>query len=269
VVDELTEENYLERGLPIKGASQLNILFKGPSSRPPIGGLASTELNSTPPTQRAESARRLNGYDGSDEEAVPHTRKRVSIIMPADSANSLRNQLLELAPKPRLCHLVKRQGESFGFSLRTYEDTKEKVITRVDIGSPAKRTGLKEGDFVIEIDGINVTKDSHRMITSRLAAADKEIKVLVVGKEDMNWYKANGVAPKAPQEKSQNGMRSSGGHDNRAFERENVSPTANSHPVSSAIHSEEYALQFQNATVPELRDYVNRQVNGTRESPEI
>lgn len=279
VVDDATEENYTERGLPIKGTSQLNVVIKGPSSRPPAIGLVSATLNSTPTTVRANGGGFKKGEysgpdlrkkygskgdDSSDEEAVPPVapmKKRVSIAMPPAVANDIANELLERnAPKPRLCHLIKRPGESFGFSLRTYEDTKEKVITRVDRGLPADVTGVRETDVVIEIDGANVTKDSHRMITARITTASKEIKLLVVSQNDMKWYKANGISPKDPFKKASNGV--SGGHENQAFEEDNQwskPPARRDVPRGAAPQA------------PDMREYLPRQTSGpvSRESPQI
>lgn len=187
---------------------------------------------------------------------VPRTEKRVSIAVPDQeqrsitrngprSESNISNQ--EDGPTARLCILVKSiPSESFGFNLRTYEDTKEKIITKVDDGGVAMRTGLRLHDIVVEINGINVAQENHKQITSRLKQSSTEVKLLVLRQEDVLWYKANGLVAKSNQKNlvtlrtpgaqgtpvmnangtNNNSMaRSTQGYDNMAFEGEVPRPS--------------------------------------------
>lgn len=104
-------------------------------------------------------------------------------------------------PKARLCRLIKSPGqrESYGFVLRTYHDTMEKMIVRVDGDGIAIRTGIKEMDFLIEVNGVNVSRENHQQVTSRIRNSMDEISLLVVSPEDMTWFRRNSRVPKSSE----------------------------------------------------------------------
>lgn len=100
-------------------------------------------------------------------------------------------------PVARLCQLIKSSHEPFGFVLRTYRDTNEKVIVRMDRNGIAQRTGLKEMDYIIEINGVNVAKENHNQVTARINSLGNELSLLVVGVKDMQWFRRQSIIPRA------------------------------------------------------------------------
>ncbi|KAL7667980.1 hypothetical protein ACOME3_008701 [Neoechinorhynchus agilis] len=69
-------------------------------------------------------------------------------------------------------------------------------ILRIEPGSPSHRAGLKEGDFVIEIDGTNVEElkffDMVELLKQRSINA-KQIEMLVISYQGYMWFKKNRI----------------------------------------------------------------------------
>ena len=76
------------------------------------------------------------------------------------------------APRPRLCHLVKRADfAGYGFNLHAEKARPGQYIGTVDPDSPADLAGLKEGDRIVEVNGVNINQGSRRrLFTLRLDA---------------------------------------------------------------------------------------------------
>ena len=53
--------------------------------------------------------------------------------------------------------------------------------------------GLKEGDRIIEINGVNVKDESHHAIVQRIKSGGDEIKILVEDNEPNAYYKKQGI----------------------------------------------------------------------------
>ncbi|XP_057254100.1 Na(+)/H(+) exchange regulatory cofactor NHE-RF2 isoform X4 [Pezoporus wallicus] len=62
--------------------------------------------------------------------------------------------------KPRLCRMLK--GESgYGFHLHGEKGKSGQFIRKVEPGSPAEAAGLRAGDRVVEVNGLNVEQETH------------------------------------------------------------------------------------------------------------
>ena len=58
----------------------------------------------------------------------------------------------EVAPRPRLCHIVKWPDfDGYGFNLHAEKNRPGQFIGKVDPGSPAEMAGLREGDKIVEV----------------------------------------------------------------------------------------------------------------------
>ena len=76
-------------------------------------------------------------------------------------------QEISSAPAPRLCHIVKRNlNEGYGFHLMNNKTRNGNYIGKVDEGSVAFATGLRVGDRIVEVNGVNVEKEQHKQVHS-------------------------------------------------------------------------------------------------------
>lgn len=62
----------------------------------------------------------------------------------------------------------------FGFHLITNEQTNEHFVACVRPGLPAFYSGLKDGDKIVEIDGIDVKDKRHADVVSLIVKAEDE-----------------------------------------------------------------------------------------------
>lgn len=60
------------------------------------------------------------------------------------------------------------------------KNQKGAFISRVEDGSPAAAGGLRSGDRLIEVNGVNVEEETHPGITSRILAVPGCLELLVV-----------------------------------------------------------------------------------------
>ena len=70
------------------------------------------------------------------------------------------------APAPRLCHLIKWPDfDGYGFNLHAEKSKCGQFVGKVDDQSPAQAAGLREGDRIIEVNGVNIANENHRQVS--------------------------------------------------------------------------------------------------------
>lgn len=95
----------------------------------------------------------------------------------------------------RLCHIFKWDHfEGYGFNLHAEKGKPGQYIGKVDEGSPAEAAGLKEGDRIIEVNGVNISQDNHKQVVQRIKALKAETKLLVVDAESEAHFKTQNIA---------------------------------------------------------------------------
>uniref|UniRef100_A0A8D8EWE8 Na(+)/H(+) exchange regulatory cofactor NHE-RF2 n=2 Tax=Culex pipiens TaxID=7175 RepID=A0A8D8EWE8_CULPI len=99
----------------------------------------------------------------------------------ATPAPATTNGSSELKYEARLCHVVKRADfDGYGFNLHAEKGRPGQYIGKVDDGSPAESAGLRQGDRIIEVNGTNITSETHKKVVELIKAVPNETKLLVI-----------------------------------------------------------------------------------------
>uniref|UniRef100_A0A1A8NPT8 PDZ domain containing 3b n=1 Tax=Nothobranchius rachovii TaxID=451742 RepID=A0A1A8NPT8_9TELE len=69
------------------------------------------------------------------------------------------------APRPRLCVLKQGDKETYGFNLRLESGCRGHVIRNVVLGGVAQRSGLQDGDRLLEVNNCYVDDVPHPEVT--------------------------------------------------------------------------------------------------------
>ncbi|XP_075218605.1 uncharacterized protein LOC142323182 [Lycorma delicatula] len=97
----------------------------------------------------------------------------------------------------RLCHIIKWDYfDGYGFNLHAEKGKPGQYIGKVDQGSPAEAAGLKEGDRIIEVNGVNIANENHKQVVQRIKALPDETKLLVVDNEADSYFKSKNIVIK-------------------------------------------------------------------------
>ncbi|XP_058829086.1 Na(+)/H(+) exchange regulatory cofactor NHE-RF1 [Topomyia yanbarensis] len=99
----------------------------------------------------------------------------------------------------RLCHVVKRPDfDGYGFNLHAEKGRPGQYIGKVDDGSPAEAAGLRQGDRIIEVNGTNITNETHKKVVELIKSISNETKLLVIDpRADASELKAAAAAAKS------------------------------------------------------------------------
>lgn len=109
----------------------------------------------------------------------------------------------------RLCHVVKREDfDGYGFNLHAEKGRPGQYIGKVDDGSPAESAGLRQGDRIIEVNGTNITNETHKKVVELIKGVPNETKLLVIDP------RADAADLKAAIAKSKNGVNGVDVNDN-------------------------------------------------------
>jgi len=97
-------------------------------------------------------------------------------------------------PSPRVCHLKKWDHfDGYGFNLHAEKNKPGQFVGKIDADSPAEAAGMKEGDRIVEVNGVNVNMENHKQVVQRIKAVAGETRLLVVDKQCDEWHKEQEV----------------------------------------------------------------------------
>jgi len=101
------------------------------------------------------------------------------------------------APRPRLSHLIKR-GDfvGYGFNLHAERNKVGQYVGKVDDGSPAALSGMKEHDRIVEVNGVNIGNENHKQVVERIKTNPNEAQLLVVDRATDSYYKERNIVIK-------------------------------------------------------------------------
>ena len=91
---------------------------------------------------------------------------------------------------PRCCTIGKWPDfNGYGFNLHAERGKAGQYIGKVDDDSPAQAAGLKEGDRIVEVNGVNIGNENHSQVVNRIKAGGDSVSLLVVDSETDKYYK--------------------------------------------------------------------------------
>lgn len=101
-----------------------------------------------------------------------------------------RSDDIKMKNKPYLFRIVKGKG-GYGFYL--WQDAEGHFVEDITIGSPADRAGLRAGDRIIEINGVNIENENHEDVFYRIKACHNVVNLLAVDAKTYTFYKKNNM----------------------------------------------------------------------------
>ena len=80
-----------------------------------------------------------------------------------------------------MCYLYKVDDfDGYGFNLCKIKEREGQFISNIELGSPANRGGLREGDRLVEVNGENIETKSHKKVVKRIKELKGEVSLLLV-----------------------------------------------------------------------------------------
>lgn len=114
----------------------------------------------------------LKELDQSPKEPALNDKKPAPVV----------NGRMETCAQARVCYLVK-EGNSFGFSLKTVHGGKGVFVTDVTPQGVAMKAGVQAEDRLIEVNGENVESTSYEEVVEKVRKSGSQVTFLLVDKE--------------------------------------------------------------------------------------
>ncbi|VDO48696.1 unnamed protein product [Schistosoma margrebowiei] len=94
----------------------------------------------------------------------------------------------------RLCILQKWENYSgYGFSLQATKGKVGHYISEVDQQSPAFAAGLRDGDYVVEVNGVNIVPNQHQEVVQCILKNPSKVSLLVLDPESKAYFENNSI----------------------------------------------------------------------------
>jgi C-terminal processing protease CtpA/Prc len=95
---------------------------------------------------------------------------------------------------PRNCKVTKWPHlQGYGFILSAKQDRVGQFIDKIHDDCPADAASLKEGDIIIEVNGVNIENETHQQVFQRIKAGGDQTTLLVMDREGDDYYKSKGM----------------------------------------------------------------------------
>lgn len=100
----------------------------------------------------------------------------------------------EMGPSPRLCIMHQwAHFDGYGFNLHAETDKPGQYIGKVDADSPAEAAGMKEGDRIVEVNGVNVQGEDHTEVVARIKSQPSKVEMLLIDPAGAEYYRERGI----------------------------------------------------------------------------
>lgn len=140
-----------------------------------------------------------------DKPDSPSSKSANSNCSSKDNASPKNNKY----PNGRYCHIVKRPDfDGYGFNLHSEKIKPGQYIGKVDPESPAEAAGLREGDQIIEVNGVNIGVETHKQVVQRIKAISNEVRLFLVDPSTENVANLNKHAEKNSNKSNNNNNNS-------------------------------------------------------------
>ncbi|NXF01317.1 NHRF3 protein, partial [Smithornis capensis] len=94
--------------------------------------------------------------------------------------------------KPRICKMVKGSS-GFGFSLNMIKNKPGLFINEVHNHGPADRAGVENDDFLVEVNGVNVSNESYDKVVARIQNSGDRLTLLVCSKDAYRYFQGHNI----------------------------------------------------------------------------
>ncbi|KAK9974998.1 hypothetical protein ABG768_023062 [Culter alburnus] len=108
-------------------------------------------------------------------------------MVTADDTESVSN------PTPRVCVLRKEEGETFGFNLRVERGRQGHIIRQLESLGVAVRSGLRDGDRLLEVNEMFVDNVEHMEVARRIQVSGSQFCFLVLDEKGYDQAVSEGL----------------------------------------------------------------------------
>ncbi|XP_071082355.1 putative PDZ domain-containing protein PDZK1P1 [Haliotis cracherodii] len=165
------------------------------------GGLPETIYIQVPPDEHPGQPQLTNGSSEIEAEVVDADTflgDDGDIPPPITGYQSNGVNHSESSPfKARLCTIKKWPDyQGFGFVLHGDKDEPGQNIGKVESGSPAEAAGLRQGDRVVEVNGVNVESEFQQQVVGRIANGPTpgQATILVVDPDALRFFRGHSMS---------------------------------------------------------------------------
>ena len=102
--------------------------------------------------------------------------------------------MLPPCPAPRLCHLTKQPCfDGYGFNLHAERGRPGQFVGLIDEDSPAEDSGIRRGDRIVEVNGVNVSAENHKDVVERIKTNHSSTTLLVSDYACDTYHREHGL----------------------------------------------------------------------------
>ncbi|XP_010397802.4 Na(+)/H(+) exchange regulatory cofactor NHE-RF3 [Corvus cornix cornix] len=98
----------------------------------------------------------------------------------------------KVSHKPRICSMVKGPN-GFGFSLNMIKNKPGLFINEVQSQGPADRAGVENNDFLVEVNGVNVTNESYDKVVAMIQSSGDRLTLLVCSRDAYRYFQGQNI----------------------------------------------------------------------------